>query len=223
MSEKKHIHILSELYAHPISHSIKWRELIPGLTSIGIVHNNKNGRHHLTRNGHTIVLGHTTHNVLDVEEVLELRHFISASAESKNETPDLTRDIIVAIDHHHAITFYAPGTTSETRTEQHASQFKSRELHKHPTSPSFNSNNDDIDNDYYNAMIKEISKARRIVILGHGTGSSNAASQLVAKVFNKNPEIAYRIAAIKRCDLESMSEPQMISLGEQLLSPEQST
>lgn len=222
MSDKKHIHILSELYIHPIAHNIKWQELIPGLASIGIVYNDKGGRHHLIRNGHIVVLGHTAHHVLDAEEILKLRHFISLSTVSQNKTPDQVQDIIVAMDHHQAIIFHSPGTPSETRTEQHAGQGKFRVLHKHPTSPPFSSNNANMDDKYYNAIINDVSKAKRIVVLGHGTGTSNAASQLIAEIFNKNPEIAYRIAAILRCDLEAMSESQMISLGEQLLSPEQS-
>lgn len=225
MSDKKHIHTLSELYTHPIARNIKWQELIPGLTSIGIVYSDKKGSHqHFTPNGHTVTLGHAEHDNLDAEEIVKLRHFISTSAATQNETPDLSQDIIIAIDHHQAIVFHAPGTALEARTEHHAdtSQIKSRVLHKHPTSPPFNDNGPDIDNSYYNAMINEMSKARRIVILGHGTGTSNAASQLIAKIFNKNPGIARRIAAIQRCDLEAMSEPQIVSLGEQLFNPKQS-
>jgi len=67
-------------------------------------------------------------------------------------------------------------------------------------------------------MITEMSHAGRIVLLGHGTGSSNAASQLLAKISEHNPEVASRIVAVQRCDLEAMTEPQMISLGKQLLS-----
>lgn len=223
MSDKKHIHMLSELYAHPIAHNLKWQELIPGLASIGIVYSDKNDHQHFTRNSHTVVLGHAKHDILDAEEILKLRHFISTSAMPQNEASDLAQDVVITIDYHQAIVFHAPGTALETRTEKHAEQVKYRELHKHPTSPTFRDTSPDIDNNYYDAITKEMSKARRIVILGHGTGTSNAAFQLVAKIFDKNPELAQRIAAIQRCDLEAMSEPQMISLGEQLLSPEQSS
>lgn len=220
MSDKKHIHMLSELYAHPIAHNIKWQELIPGLVSIGIAYNEKNGRQHFTRNGHTVALGGAEHDTLDADEILKLRHFISTSAASQNETPNLAQDIIIAIDHHQALVFRSPGTAFETRKKDHADETRSRELHKHPTSPPFSDNSPEIDNNYYNEMIDEMSKARRVVILGHGTGTSNAASQLIAKIFNKNPEIAHKIAAIQRCDLEAMSEPQIVSLGERLLSSE---
>jgi hypothetical protein len=50
MSDRKHIHIISELYAHPISHNIKWQELIPTLASIGLISEDKNGGRHFVRN-----------------------------------------------------------------------------------------------------------------------------------------------------------------------------
>jgi hypothetical protein len=222
MSYKKHVHMLSELYAHPIAHNIEWRELIPALASIGIAHADRNGGgHHFTRNGHTVALGHANHGPLDAEEILKLRHFIYDSAAFKNKVPDLAKDIIVAIDHHQAIVFHDLGTMHESRAEEHADQVRFRVLHKRPTSPPFSNVGPDIDDDYYDAILDEMSSAERIVILGHGTGASNAASQLMGKISEKNPEIASRVAAIQRCDLEAMTEPQMISLGKQLLVTKQ--
>ena len=220
MSDRKHVHMISELYAHPIARNIRWRELIPALASIGLIHTDRNGGHHFTRNGHTVALGHSNNSIVGAEEILALRHFISTSTESKDQTPDFAHDIIVAIDHHQAIVFHNLGTELESRSEEHADQTKFRILHQHPTNPPFSNVGPDIDEDYYEAMIKEMSNAGRIVMLSHGTGSSNAASQLLSKISERNPEIAHRVAAIQRCDLEAMTEPQMISLGKQLLSPE---
>ena len=219
MSDKKHVHMVSELYAHPIARNVKWQELIPALASIGLVHADKNGGHHFTRNGHTVALGQASHSTLGADEIMKLRHFIYTSAASKNKAADLAKDIIVAIDYHQAIIFHDPGTAFASRTEEHSDQAAFRVLHKRPTSPPFGNAGPTIDTDYYDSILDEMSNASRIVILGHGTSTSNAASQLMAQVSEKNPEIAYRIAAIVRCDLEAMTEPQMISLGKQLLSP----
>jgi hypothetical protein len=219
MSDKKHVHILSELYAHPIAHNIKWQELIPALTSIGFVPTDRNDGSHFMRNGHTIALGHNNTTV-SIEEILTLRHFIATSAKSKNKTPDLADDIIVAVNHRQAIIFHDLGTELESTSKEYADLTKSRVLHKRPTSPPFSNVGPDIDDDYYDGMIKEMSNAKRIVILSHGTGASNAASQLMSKISERDPEVAHRVAAIQRCDLEAMTEPQMLSLGKQLFSPE---
>lgn len=214
MSENKHIHVLSELYAHPIAHNIKWQDLLPGLTSIGIISDNQ----HLTRNGHTVTFDHAKHDTLDPEEIVKLRHFMAISTTPQNEAPDLVQDIVIAMDHHRAVIFQAPGTASQIRTVLHADETRSRELHKHPTRPPFSDNETNIDHNYYDAIVSEMSKAKRIVILGHGTGTSNATSQLIAKVSTKNPKILHRIAAVQRCDLEALSESQIVNLGEKLLN-----
>lgn len=220
MSDRKHAHTISELYAHPIARNIRWQELIPALASIGLVHTDGNGGRYFTRNGHTLELGHNDNSDVSIEEILTLRHFIATSAESKNKAPNLTDDIIIAIDHHKAIVFRNLGTDSESRSEEHADQTKFRVLHKRPTSPPYNNEGPDIDKDYYDTMVKEMTNAKRIVMLGHGTSSSNAAFQLMSKISERDPAVAHRVAAIQRCDLEAMTEPQMIALGKRLLSPE---
>lgn len=214
MSDKKHLRILDDLYAHPIAHNLEWVELIPALASIGVEHIEKNGGHHFTRNGHTVAFEHR--DALDEEEIMKLRHFLRTSAES--DTPDLTEDIILAIDHHKAVIFRDPGTTFESRTEELADLTNGRILHKRPTSPPFSNTGPGIDEDYYDSIVNELANAKRIAILSHGTSSSNAATQLLAKIREKNPELLQRIAAIKKCDLEAMSEPQIVSLGKELLT-----
>ncbi len=219
VSDQKHIHILSELYAHPIAENIKWMEIIPALSSIGLVHTEKNGSRHFTRNGHTVVFGKADHDTLDAEEIMKLRHFLHFSAISKNRTDDLSKDMIVAIDHRQTVIFQDPGMASESRTKEQSGLPLGWLLHKRPASPPYSNIGPDENNDYYDAVIKDMANAKRIVILSHGKGSSNAAHQLMARIYGKNPELAHRIAAIQRCDLEAMSEPQIISLGKQLLSP----
>ncbi|HEY5695371.1 MAG TPA: hypothetical protein VIQ80_00900 [Candidatus Saccharimonadales bacterium] len=213
MSDKKHLRMLDELYAHPIAHNLEWVELIPALASIGVEHTEKNGSHHFTRNGHTVAFEHR--DALDEEEIMKLRHFLRTSTES--DAPNLAGDMILAIDHHKAVVFRDPGTTFESRVEEHADLTKGRILHTRPTSTPFRNSGPEIDEDYYDSIVEEMAKAKSIAILSHGTSSSNAAMQLLAKIRDKNPELLHRIAAIKRCDLEAMSEPQMESLGKKLL------
>jgi predicted RNA binding protein YcfA (HicA-like mRNA interferase family) len=223
MSEKKHIHMLSELYAHPIAHNIKWDDLIPALSSVGFMHDEKNGSHHFTRNGHTIVFEHSGHDILDENEIIKLRHFLHASAISKNRNPDLAKDMIIAIDHRQAIIFRDPGTTSESRAEEHADLSQGRVLHRRPTAPPYSNIGPMEDGTYYDAVIRDMGNARRIVILSHGTGSSNAASALMTRIYEKNPGLAHQVAAVQRCDLEAMTEPQIVSLGKKLLGSGRTT
>lgn len=213
MSEQKHEHILSQLFAHPVARNIEWTELIPALSTIGLLQAEKNGSYHFVRNGHTLVFEMSHHKEVDVEDVLKLRHFLELSASSEEKSPDSVDEAIIAIDHHQATVYHEPGTESAQRVRLYADLTKERILHTHPTSPPFHTQTPLSDNDYYGSVIKEITKSKKVVILSHGTGTSNAASQLLAIIRKKYPELTSRIVAIKGCDLEAMTEPQLLELG----------
>lgn len=220
MSDRKHTHTLSELYAHPIAHNIEWIELIPALASVGLVHTEKNGSRHFTRNGHTVAFEISNGSTMDEDEIMKLRHFLRSSAVSANDNPDLAQDMVVAIDHHQAAIYHSPGETNEFRAQEHADLTKARILHTRPTCPPYSNTGPIIDEDYYKSVIQDMAGARRIVILSHGTGSSNAASQLMARIREHQPKLAHRVVALQRCDLEAMTEPQVVGLGKKLLGSE---
>jgi hypothetical protein len=217
MSEKKHLHTLSELSAHPIARNIEWSELIPALSSIGLLQTEKNGKYHFERNGHTISFEPSHHKVLGTEEVLNLRHFLVISAEPVDSNASEGHGVIVAIDYHRAFICHDPGLETESQQYVHADLQKGRKLHTRPTSLPFNDSHPTVDRLYYGAVIKEIMNSNRIVILGHGTGSSNASAPLLNLMNQKYPELMYRVVAVMRCDLEAMTEDELIKAGTRLL------
>jgi hypothetical protein len=217
MSEKKHLHTLSELSAHPLARNIEWSELIPALSSIGLLQTEKNGKYHFERNGHSISFEHSHHKVLDIEEVLSLRHFLVLSAAPADSKPSEEHGVIVAIDYHRAFICHDPATEAESRQYVHADLQKGRKLHTRPTSLPFNNSHPTVDQQYYGAVIKEIMNSNRIVVLGHGTGTSNASAPLLQLMDQKYPELTHRVVAVMRCDLEAMSEGELIKAGMKLL------
>jgi hypothetical protein len=217
MSVKKHLHLLSELSSHPIAHNIEWSELIPALASIGLIHTEKNGKYHFERHGHSIIFERSHHKVLDLEEVLKLRHFLLESASSINEH-DAEGGVIVAIDYHRAFICHNPGTDTESRLYVHADLRKGRKLHVRPTSLPFNDSHPTVDGEYFGTVIKEIMNSNRIVILGHGTSSSNASAPLLHLMNQRYPELMSRVVAVMRCDLEAMTEEELIKAGTKLLT-----
>lgn len=217
MSEQKHVHVLDQLSAHPIARTIEWSDLLPALSSIGLLQAEKNGSYHFTRNGHTLVFEVSRRKEVDVEEVLKLRHFLRTSATPESSELDVSEDVIVAIDHHQATMYYGPGTASERRVRVHADLTSDRILHTHPTHAPFHEASPSLGSEYYEQVVKDITKSRHIVLLSHGAGTSSAASRLLAILHKRHPGIASRIVAVKACDLEAMTEPQLVQLGIQML------
>jgi hypothetical protein len=99
----------------------------------------------------------------------------------------------------------------------HANLQKSRKLHVRPTSLPFNDSHPTVDGEYFGTVIKEIMNSSRIVILGHGTSSSNASVPLLHLMDEKYPQLMSRVVAVMRCDLEAMTEEELIKAGTKLL------
>jgi hypothetical protein len=163
---------------------------------------------------------------LTPEEVVQLRRFLESAgatpasvevveeeraAESSAESPTL--DMVVAIDHHQTRLFTIAGASETTRTLRpydpyhflhHLSHRQDRELRgqREPEEPG-----------YYSAIAAALAPARRIVLLGHGTGHSNAAAHLEDVLRAKHPEIHGRIVATKTVDLSAITEPQLLALA----------
>jgi hypothetical protein len=217
MSQKKHFHILSELSAHPIARNIEWSDLISALPSIGLLHSESNGNYELSRNGHKIVFERSHDKVLAIADVIKLRHFLKLSAQSEERDPALVRSVVIAIDHHKALIFHNIGTDDASTETFHADLENGRILHKTKHHPPFNDSSPVDDTNYFDLVIKSMMKSEHIVILSHGTGSSSAAEVLVEMITKSHPNLLTKIIAIKKCDLEAMTEPQMIEMGTELL------
>lgn len=220
MSEKKSLHILSELSAHPIARNIEWAELIPALSSIGLLQTEDNGKYRFERNGHSVVFEHSHRKDLEVEEVLSLRHFIATSATPHGGDLSEGGGVIVAIDYHRAFICHDPGNDAESKQTIQADLTKGRKLHTRPTSLPFNDSHPTVDKQYYGDVIEEIMDSDRIVILGHGTSSSNASAPLLRLMNQKYPKLAHKVVAVMRCDLEAMTDQELIKAGVKLLANE---
>ncbi|HEY8992417.1 MAG TPA: hypothetical protein VIM37_01045 [Candidatus Microsaccharimonas sp.] len=217
MSQKKHLHVLSELSAHPIARNIEWSDLIPALETIGFVHVESNGNYHFTRNDHTIALEQPRAKTVSMEDVLKIRRFLKTSATPKDVDPLLQRSVIVAIDHHKAIIIHNPQEQGQSIETIEADLSAGRKLHKIKHHAPFSDNNPTDDPLYFDLVIKAMMKSERIVILSHGTGSSNAAQKLMTIVTEEHPQIVHKIVAVAKVDLEAMSEAQIIARGTELL------
>jgi len=216
MSEQKHERILQQLFTHPIARNIEWSELLPALSEAGDLQTEKNGNYRFTRGNHTLVFEARGKEV-DIEEVLKLRHFLESSEISETSDPDLVDAVIITVDHHKAAVYRNFGTGFEKAMSFHADLTEERILRSHPTTAPFHEQHPLPESDYYESLIKEIAKSGRVVVLSHGTGTSNAGSQLMDKLDKKHPELVAKVIAVKDCDLESMTEPELIKMGTELL------
>src|SRR6516164_2163445 len=213
---------LEAIFRHPVSGNIAWSDAFHLIERLGTARQEPNGRMLFAIGEHRYVF-HAPHaKELTPEEVAQLHRFLQAAdatptsvevVEEEHVAESPTTDMVVAIDHHQTRLFTIAGTSETARTLRpydpyhflhHLSHRQDRELRgqREPEEPG-----------YYSAIAAALAPARRIVLLGHGTGHSNAAAHLEDVLRAKHPEIHGRIVAMKTVDLSAITEPQLLALA----------
>lgn len=218
---------LEALFRHPVPGNLAWSDAWHLLERLGTTRPEPNGRVLIAVGNQKFVFRPPHTKELTSEEVTQLRKFL----EGAGVTPDsadvaekdgpaaksATPDMVVAVDHHQARLFTIEGTSETGRRLRpydphhflhHRAHKQERELRgqHEPEEPS-----------YYSQIVAALAAARRIVLLGHGTGNSNAAAHLEQVLRAKHREIAERIVATKAVDLSAITEPQLLALASELL------
>ncbi len=84
----KHTHTLQQIFQHPASHNLEWHHVVALVRDSGTVHEEDNGHLKFTINGITEVFQptHDRKEVSDVQQVLDLRHFLERAGFQKDGT-----------------------------------------------------------------------------------------------------------------------------------------
>ena len=69
------------------------------------------------------------------------------------------------------------------------------------------------DPEYWAALSKEVAGGTDIVPLGHGKGKANASHLFAGYLEKHHKEVAHRIQGEIRCDIDSITDAQLIQIG----------
>jgi hypothetical protein len=225
-ASKRDLRTLDAIFRHPVARNLAWSDALHLIQGLGSVREEPNGRLLFAINEHREVFRQPHDKELAAEEIAHLRKFLEAAgarpgaveAIDEDRKPEsATPDMVVALDHHQARLFTIEGTSETARTLRpydphhflhHLSHRQERELR---------GQREGEESSYYADIAAALAPAGRIVVLGHGTGHSNAAAHLEQVLRSKHPEIFSRVAATRAVDLSATSEPQLLALALQML------
>ncbi len=84
----KHRKILQQLFAHPVSANLDFKEVVHVLEGLGAEIENKSGnRIGVTLKGHSAAFVHAHHS-LPKDEVVQIRHFLQSCGIDPEQCPD---------------------------------------------------------------------------------------------------------------------------------------
>jgi hypothetical protein len=218
---------LEALFRHPAARNLAWSDALHLVERLGSVHQEHNGRLLLVIGEQRHVLHEPHAKELNAEEVQQLRKFLEGAGVTP-ATVDVmdddhagaaatAPDMVVAVDHHQTRLFTIEGAAESARTLRpydphhflhHLAHRQEKELRgqREPEEPA-----------YYSQIAAALAAARRIVLVGHATGQSNAVAHLAEVLRAKHPETFARVVATKAVDLSSTTEPQLLALALEVL------
>ena len=197
---------------HPAARNLPWRDVRSMLEALAEVVEEPNGNLKITRGGQTLVV-HPSRDkdVAEVEELMEIRHFLQRSGAAVPEPVAAAGGhLLVVIDHREARIYSADlhGSVPQRITPYDPHGF-GRYLHfvqdeshgqRRPERKSF-----------YEAVAKTLQGAESILLFGSGTGSSSAMDQLLAELKRRHRQIAERIAGCIVVDEQHLTENQLLA------------
>jgi hypothetical protein len=197
---------------HPVARNLHWRDVRSMLNALAEVVEEPNGNLKVARGGQTLVL-HPSRDkdVAEVEELMEIRHFLQRSGAAVPEAVTTAgAHLVVVIDHREARIYRADvhGSLPQRITPYDPHGF-GRYLHfvqdeshgqRKPERKS-----------YYEAVAKTLQGAESILLFGSGTGSSSAMDQLLAELKRRHRQIAERIAGCIVVDEQHLTENQLLA------------
>jgi hypothetical protein len=199
------------VFQHPVARNLHWRDVRSMLEAMTEVSEEENGNLKLTRNGQTMTVHPPKQkDFSDVHELMQIRHFLERSAAPSLAAVPEGAHLLVVIDHREARIFKTElhGSVPE-RITPHDPHGSHRHLH-------------DVEDDasgqrkpeikaFYDAIVRTLIGAEKILILGSSTGSSSAMNHLQAELKQHHPELAQRVVGAVIVNEQHMTEDQLLA------------
>ena len=219
MSETKHEKIIGQVFAHPTSHNIEWRELIAALKSIGTVEEVSNGKYHFSHNGRTLTFDEPGAKDVSKEEILRLRRFLTETADPAEKEVDLTTAIVI-VTHDDVSVYRAIGGAKESHKEFKTEDLHGYRRHLHHKGQEKDNPLQPEEEGYYNAVADSLVGIERIVLISNAAGSSSSGGLFLREFKKRHHLVAEKIIIQLDLDLEAMTVPQLLAAGEAALHGE---
>jgi hypothetical protein len=218
-----HHRTLEAIFRHPSAHNLEWSDVLGLIGKIGEVDEKANnefafhvdGELHLTRKPHT--------KDLTGSDVVELRKFLTKVGWSGEDAPQVTVDVasvapslLVVVDHHEARIYQIDLTSDDTSMHEikpydphhflHHLTHKGQSRERGQRAPE--------DEHFYQQIAQALTAGSgSIVVVGHGTGKSNAAHHLTDYLRSHDQATYQRVDREVVADFSSMTTPQLLDLA----------
>ncbi len=199
------------VFQHPIARNLQWRDVRSMLSAMADVTEEHNDNVKFTRNGQTLIVHPPRRkDFSDVQELMNIRHFLERSAAPSPTGAAEGINLLVVIDHREARIFKTElhGAVPQ-RLSAYDPHGSNRYLHN--VDADANGQRKPELKTFYEAVAKTLTGAQKILILGSATGSSSAMDHLVADLKQNHPDLAKRVVGTVVVNEQHMTEDQLLA------------
>jgi hypothetical protein len=213
---------LEAVFRHPVASNLAWSDVVHLIDRLGAAHQEPNGRLLFAIGEHRHIVHEPHGKQLTPEQVSQLRKFLAGAAVTPESVvvadeggalEAAAPDMVAAVDHHQARLFTIEGASATARTLRPYDPHHFLHHLSHRQELALRGQRDPEEPSYYSQIAAALAPARRIVLVGHGTGHSNAAAHLEELLRARHPEIGQRIVATKAVDLSAITDRQLLALA----------
>lgn len=219
----KHLESLHQnLLNGKLPHNLSWSEAVELVEHLGEVQSHGNDEF-LFRVGNQRAFFKRPHSHdLELEEVSRLRKLLKEAGPTSQakETTQPSR-MIVVIDHHaaHVYQDFGGSRPADDRKVRPYDPFHFHHHLIHRKEAHYCGERVPEEDSFYEEVAKDVTPANEIVLIGHATGTSNAAKFLDEYLKTHHPDISRRVIAMESADLSALTEPEIEALARRHIIP----
>jgi hypothetical protein len=219
---RDHEELLESLVGGKLPRNLTWSAVVDLIGQIGEVQPHGNDEFTFVVGSQRQVFKRASTHNLEVEEIARLRRFLrDAEVQGKPAEARLVGRMVVVIDHHAAHIYH---DTGGSRPEGEATVkpydpfgFQHHLIHRKEA--HYKGERVPEEDSYYEEIAQDLAHAATIVLIGHATGTSNAAVFLSEYLKGHHPETFQRVVATETADLSALTEPEIEVIAKRHLLP----
>jgi hypothetical protein len=219
----KHLESLYEnLVNGKLAHNLSWNEAVELVEHLGgDVQPHGGDEFVFLVSGQRVFFKRPSTHDLGVEEVSRLRKLLKKPApDSPVEKTSQPGRMIVVIDHHaaHVYKDFGGSRPADERTVRPYDPYNFHHHLIHRKEAHYRGERVPEEDSFYEEVVQAITPANEIVLIGHGTGKSNAADFLKEYLKTHHPDVSRRVIATESADLSAVTEPEIEALAKSHMS-----
>lgn len=217
---------LEAISRHPVAHNLEWSDVVSLFEKLGTVEQKVNSEFVFQVGGEQLLLRKPHSKDLEPAEIAELRKFLTridvsskSHAAPAGDAATAAPNLMVVMDHHGAKIYHVDVAAADA--SQHAIKpydphhFQHHLTHKDQSREEGQRTAEDPG--YYEHIAQALAGAGKIVVIGHGTGKSNAAHHLLEYLKSHHSETHQRVVSEMSAELSSVTTGQLLEMAHEAL------